>query len=140
MTRGSGAARLKGGQDGPGQLNPRRRSLPIRRAGIVKLGIVVYSGDAETVWNAFRLGSLALSNGDSVSVFLLAKGVEAEQLDTEAYPVSAKLVEFVSAGGKVMSCGTCLVARSLEASQYCRSATMGSLYELIKDSDKVISL
>jgi len=106
----------------------------------VKLGIVIYSGDAETVWNAFRLGSLALSNGDSVSVFLLAKGVEAESLDTDAYPVSTKLAEFVAAGGRVMSCGTCLVARSLEASEYCQTATMGSLYEMIKDSDRLISL
>jgi sulfur relay (sulfurtransferase) complex TusBCD TusD component (DsrE family) len=106
----------------------------------VKLGIVIYSGDAETVWNGLRLGLLALSAQDSVSVFLLAKGVEAELLDTDQYVISKKLVEFVEAGGKVMSCGTCLVARSLEASKYCQSATMGSLYELIKESDKILSL
>ncbi|MDP2301370.1 MAG: hypothetical protein Q8N03_02960 [Ignavibacteria bacterium] len=42
----------------------------------MKLGIVIHSNDAETVWNAFRLGIFALHEGDSVKVFLLAKGVE----------------------------------------------------------------
>ena len=41
----------------------------------MKLGIVLYTTDAETAWNAFRLGLFALKQGDSVKVFLLAKGV-----------------------------------------------------------------
>jgi sulfur relay (sulfurtransferase) complex TusBCD TusD component (DsrE family) len=122
---------------GPG---PHAKVVTKAETWLVKLGIVIYSGDPETVWNGFRLGLLALSANDSVSVFLLAKGVEAELMDTEQYVVSEKLVEFVEAGGKEMSCGTCLVARSLDASKYCKSATMGSLYDLIKESDKVISL
>jgi uncharacterized protein involved in oxidation of intracellular sulfur len=44
----------------------------------MKIGIVIYSNDAETVWNAFRLGNFALKERDEVKVFLLAKGVEAE--------------------------------------------------------------
>jgi len=46
----------------------------------VKLGIVVYSNDAESVWNAFRLGVFALKQTDSVKTFLLGHGVEAESL------------------------------------------------------------
>lgn len=42
----------------------------------MKLGIVIYSDNAENVWNAFRLGVFALKQGDSVKTFLLAKGVE----------------------------------------------------------------
>ena len=38
----------------------------------MKLGIVIYSTDAEIVWNAFRLGVFALQQGDQVKVFLLA--------------------------------------------------------------------
>ena len=37
----------------------------------MKLGIVVYSNDPETVFNAFRLGVFSLGKGDSVRVFLL---------------------------------------------------------------------
>lgn len=32
----------------------------------MKIGIVIYSNDAESVWNAFRLGVFALKKGDSV--------------------------------------------------------------------------
>jgi uncharacterized protein involved in oxidation of intracellular sulfur len=42
----------------------------------MKLGIVIYSNDPETVWNAFRLGNFGLKEKDEVKVFLLAKGVE----------------------------------------------------------------
>lgn len=45
----------------------------------MKLGIVAYSNDAETVWNAFRLGMFALKKGDTVRAFLLGKGVECEK-------------------------------------------------------------
>jgi uncharacterized protein involved in oxidation of intracellular sulfur len=32
----------------------------------MKLGIVIYSNDPETVFNAFRLGVFSLGKGDSV--------------------------------------------------------------------------
>ncbi len=41
----------------------------------MKLGIVIHSTDAETVWNGFRLGVFALKQGDQVKIFLMAKGV-----------------------------------------------------------------
>ena len=44
----------------------------------MKLGIVLYSNDPETVWNVFRLGNFSLNKGDDVKMFLLAKGVECE--------------------------------------------------------------
>ena len=53
----------------------------------MKLGIVIYSTDAETVWNAFRLGVFSLKEGDEVKVFLLAKGVECEKLVDDKFNV-----------------------------------------------------
>lgn len=53
----------------------------------MKLGIVIYSTDDETVWNAFRLGNFALKAGDQVKVFLLSKGVECESLSSEKFDV-----------------------------------------------------
>jgi hypothetical protein len=44
----------------------------------MKPGIVFCSNDAETVWNASRLGIFALKKGDTVRAFLLGKGVECE--------------------------------------------------------------
>ena len=46
----------------------------------MNLGIVIYSTDAETVWNAFQLGVFSLKEGDKVKTFLLVKGVECETL------------------------------------------------------------
>ena len=106
----------------------------------MKLGIVIYSHDPETVWNAFRLGILALSCEDEVTIFLLAKGVEVETLDRTEFDVTGKLGEFAQSGGKILSCGTCLNLRNQPTPENCQSATVGTLYEMIKNSDKVITL
>jgi uncharacterized protein involved in oxidation of intracellular sulfur len=80
----------------------------------MKLGFVIYSNDAETVWNAFRLGVFALKKGDTVNAFLLGKGVECETVDTEKFTVTDQMKTFVAAGGKILACGTCLKIRQSE--------------------------
>ena len=106
----------------------------------MKLGIVLYSTDAESAWNAFRLGVFALEAGDSVKVFLLAKGVECETLDTEQFQVSGQMRKFVDAGGEILACGTCLKIRNSGGSEMCPLSTMKDLYDLIRESDKVVSI
>ena len=105
----------------------------------MRLGIVVYSDEAEAVWNAFRLGVYALGQGDSVNVFLLAKGVECESLRHDKFSVSEQMQKFVDAGGRILACGTCLKIRNQEGSGLCPLSTMKDLYDLIRESDKVIS-
>lgn len=106
----------------------------------MKLGIVIYSTDAETVWNAFRLGVFALKQGDEVKVFLLAKGVECESLDTSQFKVTEQMQALVTAGGQILACGTCLKLRHSEGSELCPLSTMKDLYEMIRDCDRVVSL
>jgi uncharacterized protein involved in oxidation of intracellular sulfur len=65
----------------------------------MQIGLVIYSNDPETVWNAFRLGNFALKQGDTVKTFLLAKGVECESLDTEQFKVSEQMQSFTLGGG-----------------------------------------
>ena len=105
----------------------------------MKLGIVIYSTDAETVWNAFRLGVFALKEGDAENVFLLASGVECESLDTERFSVTGQMKELVEKGGKILACGTCLKIRNSEGTELCPLSTMKDLYELVRDSDKVVT-
>ena len=105
----------------------------------MKLGIVIYSTDAETVWNAFRLGVFALKAGDTVNVFLLASGVECESLDTERFSVTGQMNELVEKGGKILACGTCLKIRNSEGTELCPISTMKDLYELVRDSDKIVT-
>jgi len=105
----------------------------------MKLGIVIYSNDPETVWNAFRLGVFSVESNDLVKVFLLAKGVESEFLDTDKFQVSNEMKKFLKSGGEIMACGTCLKIRQEKSSDLCPLSTMSDLHKLISDSDKVIS-
>ncbi|MFC1908413.1 DsrE family protein [Chloroflexota bacterium] len=105
----------------------------------MKIGIVIYSNDSETVWNAFRFGNYALAVGDEVSVFLIGKGVECESLDTDKFQVTGQIQTFVDTGGKLFACGTCLEIRRMEALEIYKVSTLGELYQIVKESDRVIS-
>ena len=105
----------------------------------MKLGIVIYSNDAETVWNVFRFANFSLKEGDIVKVFLLAKGVEYEALDSEKFNIKEQTKSFLGNNGKIFACGTYLKSRESEGSETCPMSTMKDLYELVKQSDKVLS-
>jgi len=60
----------------------------------MKIGIVIYSNDPETVWNAFRFANFALKEKDEVKVFLLGKGVESECIDTDKFKVTEQMKLF----------------------------------------------
>ena len=105
----------------------------------MKLGIIISSNDTETVWNAFRLGVYSRKESDEVKVFLLGKGVECETRDTERFKVSEQIKIFSDNGGKVYACGSCLKMRNAEGSELCPISTMKDLYQIIKESDKVIT-
>lgn len=105
----------------------------------MKLGIIISSNDPETVWNAFRLGNFALTQGDQVRVFLLGRGVECEGLDTESFAVSVAMQDLATRGGRIDACGTCLKLRNAGAGKVCALSTMQDLYELTRDSDRVLT-
>ena len=105
----------------------------------MKIGIVIYSNDSETVWNAFRFGNLSLATGNEVRVFLLGKGVELESLGTDKFNVTEQLQIFVNTGGKIFACGTCLEIHQLGASEIYTVSTMMDLYNIVKESDKIVT-
>ena len=106
----------------------------------MKLGLVIYSTDAEALWNGFRLGVFARKMGDKVRAFLLARGVECESNVAEPFNVKQMMRTFVNEGGEILACGTCLKLRNSQGTELCPLSTMKDLYELIKDSDKVVSI
>ena len=105
----------------------------------MKLGLVIHSNEPETVWNVFRFGVYALKQGDVVKVFLLAKGVECESLDTEKFKVSDQIKALVDAGGEIFACGTCLKIRQSQGSELCPLSTMQDLYNIVKECDRVLT-
>ena len=121
-----------------GWLEGKNRGGP-RGEKTMKLGIVIYSGDAETIWNAFRLGNFALKQGDNAKIFLLGKGVECESADSEKFDVNEQMTSFARNGGQILACGSCLKIRHSEGSELCPLSTMKDLYDMIKESDKVVA-
>jgi len=105
----------------------------------MKLGIIVYSNDAETVWNALRFANFSLKNNDEVKVFLLAKGVEYESLNSEKYNILELANTFTDEGGQIFACGTCLNARQKEGSNICPISTMQDMYNIVQESDKILT-
>jgi len=105
----------------------------------MKLCIIIYSNDTETVWNAFRFGVFALNKQDQVKLFLLAKGVECESIDTDQFKVTEQMQEYVDKGGEILACGTCIKIRQGDATEMCPLSTMEDLYNVVNESDKVVS-
>jgi uncharacterized protein involved in oxidation of intracellular sulfur len=46
---------------------------------------------------------------------------------------------FVSAGGQILACGTCLKIRNSRGTELCPLSTMNDLYEMVKEADKVLT-
>ena len=105
----------------------------------MKIGLVIYSNDSETVWNAFRFGNFALKEGDEVKVFLLANGVDCESLDMDKFKVTEQMQTLVDNGGEMFACGSCLKIRQSEGSEVCPLSTMKDLHEIVKESDKIVT-
>ena len=105
----------------------------------MKIGLIIYSNDPETVWNAFRFGTFAMKQGESVKVFLTGGGVEAEGLDTETFKVTELMRAYVEAGGQVFACGTCLKTRAKEGTSLCPLSNMRTMLDIIQESDKVLT-
>src|SRR3990170_6879193 len=105
----------------------------------LKIGVVIGTNDPETVWNAFRFGTVALKANHTVKVFLVNKGVEAEDIKSEKFNVKEQIDEFIGDKGELLACGTCMKARLKESSNYCPIATMNDLLSLVEESDKVLT-
>ena len=105
----------------------------------MKLGLIIYSTDAELVFNAFRLANFSLSEKDKVSLFLLASGVEYESLHSEKFSINDLAQSFIDNGGQILACSTCLNIRQQDGSELCPSSNIKDLYELIRDCDKTVT-
>ncbi len=105
----------------------------------MKIGIVLSTNDPEEVWNAFRFGNVALKENHEVRVFLVNKGVEAEDIRSERFPVKEQLRLFVEKKGELLACGTCMQNRQKQESNFCPIATMKDMLEIAEWSDKLIT-
>lgn len=104
----------------------------------MKLGIIISQDEPETVWNAYRLANFALQQKDTVKIFLLGKGVESEK-QHEKFSVKEQVDKFIKQGGKICACGSCMKTRSMDSTDTCPISTMKDLYDIVKESDKILT-
>ncbi len=104
----------------------------------MKLGIIISQTEPETVWNAYRLGTYALEQGDSVKTFLLGSGVESE-VEHPKFNVREQVAKYIDKGGEIYACGSCMKSREMESSETCLLSTMKDLYDIINESEKVVT-
>ena len=106
----------------------------------MKLGIIISQTNPETNWNAFRLANFAIKEGDEVKIFLVGEGVEYEASNSEKFNIQEQVAEFLkSEKAKILACGTCLKSRNQEATNSCPMSSMKDLYELVQESDKILT-
>lgn len=103
------------------------------------IGIVIYSNDVETVWNAFRLANHSKNQGDTIQVFLLAKGVEVDNLVNDNKDLKEQVDAFLEKGGEIQGCGTCLKSRKNDEPQVCTFSSLADLYAVIRKNKIVLT-
>jgi uncharacterized protein involved in oxidation of intracellular sulfur len=126
------------------KLNP-RGALQIRwnrkkESDDMKLGIIITQTDPETVFNVLRLALYSLNEGDDVRIFLSGRGVEIDEIDDPDFDVQTQVQEVLETGGEFLACGTCLRLRESEGSEVCPLSTLKDHYEVVRDSDRLITI
>jgi len=106
----------------------------------VKLGMIVTQTDPETVFNALRLALYSLEQGDKVRIFLSGKGVEIDRIEDPKFDVKGQAQKVLEAGGEFLACGTCLKLRDSEGSEICPLSTLKDHYEIVRDSDRLVTV
>ncbi len=105
----------------------------------MKIGIIIASNDAETCWNALRYANYALGQKDEIKVFFMGKGVEYQKISSEKFNTIEQADKLLKSGGKIYACGTCLKSREQEGTEMCPISTLKDMYEIVKESDRVIT-
>ncbi|HBL77339.1 MAG TPA: sulfur reduction protein DsrE [Prolixibacteraceae bacterium] len=103
------------------------------------IGMVIYSNDTETVWNALRLANYSKNQGDTVSIFLLGKGVELDNMVKTDTDMKQQTDKFLENGGVILGCGTCLQSRKNNEPEVCKYSSLADLYDLIRKNKIVLT-
>lgn len=103
------------------------------------IGIVIYSNDIETTYNALRFANFSKNEKDTVTIFLLGKGVELDSLIEVNADLKEQSEKFLDGGGVIMGCGTCLASRKNDEPQVCKFSSMEDLYIMIRENKIVLT-
>jgi sulfur relay (sulfurtransferase) complex TusBCD TusD component (DsrE family) len=105
----------------------------------MKLGVILSQTEPETVFNALRLANYSVKQGDSVKIFLVGKGVELDKMNDPKFKVQEEARRLLDAGGQFLACGTCLKLRESAGSEICPLSMLKDLYDMVRDSDRLVT-
>jgi len=106
----------------------------------MNIGVVISGNDVETCWNALRLCLIfACHRKTELKFSLWEKGVEYQKISTEKFNTVEQAEKLIQSGGKIYACGSCIKSREQEGSEMCPISTMKDMYDIIKESDKIVT-
>jgi len=106
----------------------------------MKLGIIISQTEPESVFNTLRLALYSLQQGDAVRIFLSGKGVEIDRIDNPKFDVKTQAQMILDSGGQCFACGSCLKLRNSNGSAVCPLSTLKDHYEIVRDSDRLVTI
>jgi len=102
--------------------------------------MIITRTDPEAVFNALRLALYSLQQGDEVRIFLSGQGVEIDRISDPKFDVRGQAQKVLDAGGRFFACGTCLKLRDSGGSEICPLSTLKDHYEIVRDSDRLVTV
>jgi uncharacterized protein involved in oxidation of intracellular sulfur len=63
-----------------------------------------------------------------------------DQIEDPAFDVRGQAQKVLDAGGQFLACGTCLKLRDSQGSETCPLSTLKDHYEIVRDSDRVVTV
>lgn len=85
------------------------------------------------------MANQSLRRSDTVKIFLIGKGVELDKINDPKFNVREQAEAVLAAGGHFLACGTCLKLRESAGSEVCPPSTLKDLYEMVQDSDRLLT-
>lgn len=104
----------------------------------MKIAMIICNYTDEVIWNAFRLANIMLEEMDDVSIFLNGPSVNYESLHSSQFPLLELAKIFTLSEGQLFAWGKLMDLHGVEEG-YHKRGTQKELYQLIKESDKVLA-
>ena len=73
-------------------------------------------------------------------IFLSGRGVEIDRIEDPKFEVKAQAQKILDAGGRFLACGACLKLRDSDGSEVCPLSTLKDEYEIVRDSDRLLTV
>lgn len=73
-------------------------------------------------------------------IILSGKGVEIDEIDDPDFDLAAQAQDVLDAGSEFLACGSCLKLRNSDGSEICPLSTLKAHHEVVRDSDRLITI